>query len=89
MYTLTAGAFMQPMLAATTAGGLVGARQVSQRLLLNPKFVSWLAKSPNVPPAQARAHAQRLMALATVSRDPQFKEDASDYLDLVEQGQQQ
>jgi hypothetical protein len=89
MYTLTAGAFMQPMLAATTAGGLVGARQVSQRLLLNPKFVSWLAKSPNVSPAQARAHAQRLMATATMSRDPQFQQDASDYLDLVEQGQQQ
>jgi hypothetical protein len=89
LYTLTAGAFIQPMLAASTAGGLVGARQISQRLLLNPKFVSWLAKSPNVPPAQARAHAQRLMGIATMSRDPQFKKDASDYLDLVEQGQQQ
>ena len=89
MYTLTAGAFLQPMVAASTAAGLLGARQVSQRLLLNPKFVDWLAKAPNVPPAQAQAYAQRLMTTAVQSRDPQFQQDAADYLDLVQQGQEQ
>lgn len=89
LYTLTAGAFLQPMLAASTAGGLLGARQLSQRLLLNPKFVDWLAKAPNVPPAQAQAYAQRLMVTATQSHDRQFQQDASSYLGLVQQGQQQ
>ena len=89
LYSLTAGAFFQPMLAATTATGLAGANQVSQRLLLNPKFVSWLAKAPNVPAGQIQAHAQRLLATANMTRDGQFQQDAAEYLRLVEEGQQQ
>lgn len=88
-YTLTAGAFFQPLLAASTAGGLVGANQVSQRLLLNPMFTHWLARAPSVKPAQARAYAQRLMANANISRDEQFKEDAAEYLRMVEDGQEE
>lgn len=88
MYTLTAGAFFQPLLAATTAGGLVGANQISRRLLLNPKFTHWLARANTVPPGQARAYAQRLMANANITRDEQFQQDAAEYLRLVEEGQE-
>ncbi|GEM_PF-2440087 len=88
-YTLTAGAFFQPLLAATTAGGLVGAHQLSQRLLLNPKFTRWLVQAEGVKPAQVRAHAQRLIATANITRDEQFKRDAAEYLRLVEQGEQE
>ncbi|NTB05832.1 hypothetical protein, partial [Agrobacterium tumefaciens] len=88
-YTLTAGAFFQPLLAASTAGGLVGAHQVSQRLLLNPKFTRWLVQGESVKPAQVRAHAQRLIVTANITRDEQFKRDAAEYLRLVEQGQQE
>lgn len=82
--TLTAGWFFHPIVAGATAAGLAGANQLSQRLLLNPKFVNWLAKAPNVPPDQAQAYAQRLMATAAITKDPQFQQDASDYLRLVE-----
>lgn len=89
LYTLTAGAFLKPLLAAGTAAGLVGSHQVSQRLLLNPKFTHWLAQSPDVPPAKARAYAQRLMANATITRDEQFQQDAAEYLRMVEDGQEE
>ncbi len=88
-YTLTVGAFLKPFLAAGTAGSLVAANQASQRLLLNPKFTHWLARANTVPPAQARAYAQRLMANAALSKDEQFQEDVIDYLFSVEDGQQQ
>ncbi len=89
VYTLTVGAFLKPFLALGTAGGLVGANQASKRLLLNPKFTHWLARANTVPPAEARAYAQRLMANASLSRDEQFQEDVIDYLFSVEDGQQQ
>lgn len=89
MYTLTAGAFFQPLLAASTASGLMGANQLSQRLLLNPKFTHWLARANTVPPGQARAYAQRLMANANITRDEQFQQDAAEYLRLVEEGQEE
>lgn len=89
IYTLTAGAFFQPVLAATTAGGLLGANQLSKRLLLNPKFVGWLAKAPTVNPEQAQAYAQRLIATANMTNDESFKRDAKDYLRLVEDESQQ
>lgn len=88
-YTLTAGVFFKPLAAAATAGGLVGAHQLSQRLLLNPKFTRWLVQAESVKPAQVRAHAQRLIATANITRDEQFKRDAAEYLRLAEQGQQE
>lgn len=88
-YTLTAGAFFKPLAAVATAGGLVGAHQLSQRLLLNPKFTRWLVQAESVKPAQVRVHAQRLIATANITRDEQFKRDAAEYLRLVEQGEQE
>lgn len=80
---LTVGAFLQPMVAAGTAGGLLVGNQVSQRLLLNPKFVNWLAKAKEVRPQDAQAYAQRLIATAKMTNDKQFKQDVADYLDAV------
>jgi hypothetical protein len=84
------GLFYKPLLlpAAVAGGSMIAANQVSQRLLLNPKFVNWLAKAPDVPPDQAQAYAQRLMATAAITKDPQFQQDASDYLRSVEDGHQ-
>ena len=81
-----AGAFYTPLLApaATAAGGLLLANQVSKRLLLNPVFVNWLAKTPKVSPAQRQAYTQRLIANATLTKDKQFGQDVSDYLNSVE-----
>jgi hypothetical protein len=84
---LTAGAIFSPMLAAGTAGSLLAANQAS-RLLLNPKFVNWLAKAPKqATPAQVQAYSQRLIANANMANDPQFKQDVVDYLESVEQGE--
>lgn len=87
---IVGGLFYKPLLlpAAAAGGSMIAANQVSQRLLLNPKFVNWLAKAPNVPPDQAQAYAQRLMATAAITKDPQFQQDATDYLRLVEDSHQ-
>lgn len=77
------GIFYAPLIApaAVAGGSLLLAHQVSQRLLLNPKFINWLAK---VPPAQTQeqiaAYGQRLMMAAKMTNDPQFQQDTSDYL---------
>lgn len=86
VYALTAGAFFQPVIAASTATGLGLANQASQRLLLNPKFVHWLAKAPTVRPEEAQAYTQRLLANAKLTNDKQFQQDVNDYLDSVGEG---
>jgi hypothetical protein len=84
------GIFYTPLIApaAVAAGGLVGANQLSQRLLLNPKFVNWLAKAPPVrTQAEALAYSQRLIANARLTNDPQFTQDVGQYLQSVHQPQ--
>lgn len=87
-YALTAGAFLHPWGAAATAGGLALGNQASKRLLLNPKFVDWLAKAPTVKPEQMQVHAQRLASIAKFSSDQQFKRDVLEYLQSVQDGAQ-
>jgi hypothetical protein len=82
---LTFGAFVNPLLAASTAAGLGMANQTSRRLLLNPVFVNWLAKSKQVSPAQAQSYAQRLVANARMSKDEQFQADVQEYLESVQE----
>lgn len=89
LWSLTVGAFFQPVIAGTVAGGLALNHQASQRLLLNPKFVNWLAKAPKVTPAGMRSYAQTLIAASSKSNDPQFKRDVAEYLALVNDGAQQ
>ncbi len=81
--------FVEPFLAIGSAAGLATTHQLSQRLLLNPKFAHWLARANTVPPAKARAYAQRLMATAALTRDEQFQEDVAEYLRAVDDSQQQ
>ena len=83
---LAGGLFYTPLLApaATAAGGLLAANQVSQRLLLNPKFANWLAEAPKIRPQDVQAHAQRLIATAKMTNDKQFQKDVADYLNSVE-----
>lgn len=80
---LTVGAFFQPLITAWTVGGLAATNQVSKRLLLNPKFVNWLAEAPKVDPNKMLVHMQRLANNANFSRDEQFKRDVADYLGAV------
>lgn len=82
------GLFYTPLIApaAVAGGSLILAHQVSQRLLLNPQFVSWLAKAPKVrAPAEMKAYAQALIVTAGMTNDPTFKRDVQDYLDSVGQ----
>lgn len=81
------GLFYTPLIkpAAVAGGTMIAAHQVSQRLLLNPKFVNWLAKAPAAPtPAQTQAYAQRLLANAQLSGDKAFQRDAKTYLDAFQ-----
>ncbi len=84
------GLFYTPLIApaATAAGGLLLANQVSKRLLLNPQFVGWLAKAPSVPRAQQQAYAQRLIANARMTNDKQFSQDVGEYVKSLGQAEQ-
>lgn len=84
MYALTAGAYFEPVLAAGTAASLLAGNAAS-RLLVSPKFVSWLSKVPEVKPQDMQAYQQRLIANARLTNDKQFNEDVQDYLDSVKQ----
>jgi hypothetical protein len=86
LWTLTAGAFFQPLAAGVVGSGLLLGNQASQRLLLNPTFVGWLAKAPKVSPAGMQSYAQMLIANANKTNDQQFKRDVAEYLALVNQG---
>lgn len=85
-YALTVGAFFQPILAASTAGGLALSHQASQRLLLNPKFVDWLAKAPTVDPKKMQSYTQRFANNAQLWGDKQLQSDFNEYRRLVEEG---
>lgn len=80
--SLTIGAYFSPVLAAGTAGSLLGAHGAS-RLLTSPIFVNWLAKAPTTSPQKMQAYAQRLAVNAESTRDMQFQLDVRDYLDSV------
>tara|TARA_R110000822_G_scaffold301108_5_gene424851 strand:+ start:9295 stop:11409 length:2115 start_codon:yes stop_codon:yes gene_type:complete len=80
---VTFGWFFFPMEASIATGGILAANQVSKRLLLNPKFVNWLAKTPEIRPQDAQSYAQRLIATANLTNNAQFKSDVSDYLSEV------
>lgn len=82
------GLFYTPLIApaAVAGGGLILAHQVSQRLLLNPQFVNWLAKAPKVrSPAEMQAYAQRLMVSASMTNNKTYQSDVQAYLDSVGQ----
>lgn len=85
-YALTVGAFFQPVLAGATATGLALGHQTSKRLLLNPKFTTWLAKAPKVNPRDMQRHAQRLEQNASMTGDKQFQQDVNEYFKSVEYG---
>lgn len=82
--TIGAGAIFSPMLAAGTAGSLVGANGAS-RLLTNPIFVNWLAKAPTTTPQKFQVYAQRLLINARSTKDAQFQQDVNDYLGSIQQ----
>lgn len=85
-YALTIGAFLHPIVAGSTAGGLALGHQVSQRLLLNPKFVDWLAKVPEVNPKKMQVYTQRFANNAKLWGDKQLQSDFDEYRRLVEEG---
>lgn len=79
---IAVSAFYSPMLAAGTSASLLGAHGAS-RLLTNPIFVNWLAKAPRTSPQKMQVYAQRLAINAEFTKDAQFQQDVSDYLDSV------
>lgn len=84
-FSLGAAALLHPLVAAGTAGSLAVANQTSKRLLLNPKFVGWLAEAPKLSPAKLQTSLQRLNANAKLWGDKQFQQDVSEYTNAVQQ----
>lgn len=83
--TLGAGVLFVPKAAAATVTSLVGVNQLSKRLLLNPNFVNWMAKAPQLRPHETEKHLQRLVANSKLWGDAQFQKDIAAYADLVQQ----
>lgn len=79
------GFLIAPFVAAKAGAGVLAVNQVSKRLLLNPKFVNWLAKAPQASPAQAQSSLQRLVVDAKVWGDKQLQQDVSTYVDAMKE----
>lgn len=84
LWALSIGALVNPHAAAGTAAGLGLSHQVSQRLLLNPRFVNWLSQSRTVSPAKTQATLQRLIMNAKMWGDKQLQQDVGTYVDAVQ-----
>jgi hypothetical protein len=80
------GALYHPLVAASAAGGLALSHQVSQRLLLNPRFVDWLANAPKLSPTKMQTYTQRFANNAKLWGDKQLQGDFDAYRRSVEEG---
>lgn len=72
---LTLGALASAMTGATAfaqgLAGVAGAANLSARLLTNPKFVRWLARSSDLKPSEMSGHIGRLSGIA--GNDPEMQ----------------
>lgn len=65
------------------AGGLLagmGLNHITAKMITNPDFVNWLAKSTTLKPGELVGHMARLNAAATDMNDPELKGDVQSYL---------
>lgn len=72
-----------PMVAAGIAGA-AGAANLTARLMTNPKFVSWLAKSTDVSPALIPAQLNTLLMISK-TQPPEVRAEIKDYIKGVSQ----
>lgn len=84
---LVPGAFLNAPAAGAVAGGLGLNAAASKALLLNPKFVTWLAQTPKVKPEQMQAHIQRLIVNTRAAHDPELEKNVATYLESIKQGE--
>jgi hypothetical protein len=79
-HAATANMLASPILADRSISGEVMPRQVTQRLMLNPIFVNWLAKAPQIRPEDASSYVRRLVESAKVYGDSQWMQDVNLYI---------
>lgn len=75
-----------PATGLATMGTILGsmaAANAGARLMANPKFVTWLSQSTNVPPGRMRQHLQRLAMNAGAERDPEAKANLLDFVESL------
>lgn len=84
---LVPGTWYNPVAGAAVAGGLALNAATSKALLLNPKFVNWLAQAPKVKPENMQAHIQRLIINTRAAHDPEMEKNVATYLDSLKQSQ--
>jgi hypothetical protein len=63
--------------------GAMAVNNASARLMTNPQFVKWLARSASIPPAKATEHIKRLSVIAQNLQDPSDKEDVYKLMDTL------
>lgn len=76
--SITATLFFPAALAMVTLGANAGAR-----LVTNPSFVSWLARSTRIEAGGAAAHIGRLATIASTS-DPETRDALKEFLSIFE-----
>ncbi len=76
--TATALLLGHPMVAGATAA-TVGGNYLTQRMMMNPKVVDWIAKGTTVPPDRLPAFTSRLMAIGEKANDEELKRDIANY----------
>ena len=70
---------------AAGIGALVGGANLTARLMTNPRFVGWLAKTTTMPAGAASAQLRALSEMAKKSND----RDLALAVGLLEQGEQE
>lgn len=68
---------------AAAAGATVGGNYLTQRMMMNPKVVDWMAKGTSVPADKLPAFTSRLLAIGENANDQELKNDIKNYVEIV------
>jgi hypothetical protein len=73
--------------ASPVAGaGLAGGARITSSMMANPRFVNWLAKTPEVKQINVPKHLGMLSIIA--SKDPEIREDVLEFLKSITVGEE-
>ena len=65
------------------AAGAVGGSNITARMMTNPRFVKWLAKTPKIRNAEIPKHLKQLSVISGSAKSPALSEDILDYIESI------
>ena len=61
----------------------VGFANLTARMMTNPRFIKWLAKSPKIRQVNVPKHLKQLSIISGSAKSPEFSEDILNYLESI------